>query len=170
MSWPAVSGIAVDTPLFSRIGVPLFHHYRVVNRLETHGAFRGAKMRRMHAFLGRVGCGVVTSASLSMHSGYCSTDVADIYFRQRHGRQDARFFFSTKSHSSVGLQGRRPIRPVAVAGSLMATGAVRPHRSEVNTIPALMDLTLPRFEGLGDGPQKCIGHGWCRLSRRIRVV
>ena len=51
MSRPAVSGIAVDTLLFSRIGVPLFHRYWVFNRSGTHGAFRGAYMRQMHAFL-----------------------------------------------------------------------------------------------------------------------
>ena len=39
-----------------------------------------------------------------------------------------------------------------MACSSVATGPVRPHRSEVNTIQALMDLALPRFEGLGDGP------------------
>ena len=42
MSHPAVSGIAVDTLLFSRIGVPLFHRYRVVNRAGIDGAFRGS--------------------------------------------------------------------------------------------------------------------------------
>ena len=49
MSRPAVSGIAVDTLLFSRIGVPLFHRYRVFNHPGTQGAFRGTYMRRMHA-------------------------------------------------------------------------------------------------------------------------
>ena len=51
MTRPAISGGAVDTLLFSRIGVPLFHRYRVVNRSGTHGAFRGSYMRRLHAFL-----------------------------------------------------------------------------------------------------------------------
>ena len=51
MSRPAVSGVAVDTLLFSRIGVPLFHRYRVFDRAGTHGAFRGTYMRRMHTFL-----------------------------------------------------------------------------------------------------------------------
>ena len=45
MSRPAVSGIAVDTLLFSRIGVPLFHRCRVFDRPGTHGAFRGTYMR-----------------------------------------------------------------------------------------------------------------------------
>ena len=99
-------------------------------------------------FSGRVGCGVVTSASSSMRSGYCGTDVADIYSGE--GRQDARCFFSTQSHSSVGLLGPEAYQ----AGDSLATGPVRPHRSEANTIQALMDLALPRFEGLGDGPRQ----------------
>ena len=36
----------------------------------------------------------------------------------------------------------------------MATGLVRPHSSEANTIQALMDLDLPRFEGLGHRPRQ----------------
>ena len=44
MSRSAVSGIAVNTLLLSRIGVPLFHRYRFVNRSGTHGAFRGPYM------------------------------------------------------------------------------------------------------------------------------
>ena len=44
MSRPAVSGIVVDTLLFSHIGVPLFHRYRVFDRLGAHGAFRGTYM------------------------------------------------------------------------------------------------------------------------------
>ena len=34
----AVSGIAVDTLFFSRIGVPLFHRYQVFDRPGTHAA------------------------------------------------------------------------------------------------------------------------------------
>ena len=41
---------------------------------------------------------------------------------------------------------------MAVACSSVATGTVRPHRSEVNTIRALMDLALPKFDGWGDRP------------------
>ena len=44
MSQLAVSGIAVDTVLLSRIGAPLFHRYRVFNRPGTHWAFRGTYM------------------------------------------------------------------------------------------------------------------------------
>ena len=51
-------------------------------------------------------------------------------------------------------QARRPTRPMALAGSSVATGPVCAHCSEVKTIRALMDLALPKFEGLGDGPQE----------------
>ena len=40
MSRPSISGIAIDTFLFSRIGTPLFHRYRVFDRLGSHPAFR----------------------------------------------------------------------------------------------------------------------------------
>ena len=51
MSRPSVSGIAIDTFLFSRIGMPLFHRYRVFVRLGGHPAFRGPYMSRLFAFL-----------------------------------------------------------------------------------------------------------------------
>ena len=102
MSRPAVSGIAVDTLLFSRIGcrcstVIGSSFVRELMGLSVALTCDGCMLS------GRVRCGVVTSASSSMRSGYCSTDVADIY--SGHGRQDARCFFSTQSHSSVGLPG-----------------------------------------------------------------
>ena len=46
----AVSGIAVDILLFSRIGVPLFHRYRVFDRPGTLSSFRGTYMQWMHTF------------------------------------------------------------------------------------------------------------------------
>ena len=51
MSRPCVSGIAIDTFLFSRIGMPLFHRYRVFDRLGSHPAFRGPYMSRLFTFL-----------------------------------------------------------------------------------------------------------------------
>ena len=51
MSRPSVSGIAIDTFLFSRIGMPLFHRYRVFDRLGSHPAFRGPYMSRLFTFL-----------------------------------------------------------------------------------------------------------------------
>ena len=43
---------------------------------------------------------------------------------------------------------------MALDGSSVAKVPVRPHCSEVQTIQALMELALPRFEGLGDEPRQ----------------
>ena len=51
MSRPSVSGISIDTFLFSRIGAPLFHRYRVFDRLGSHPAFRGPYMSKLFTFL-----------------------------------------------------------------------------------------------------------------------
>ena len=51
MSRPTVSGIAIDTLLFSRIGMPLFHQYQVFDRQGTHAAFRGTYMHRLFDYL-----------------------------------------------------------------------------------------------------------------------
>ena len=51
MTQSAVSGIAVDTLLFSRIGMLLFHWYQVFDRPGTHVAFRVTYMQRIHTFL-----------------------------------------------------------------------------------------------------------------------
>ena len=51
MSRPSVSGIAIDTFLFSRIGMPLFHRYRVFYRFGSHPAFRKPYMPRLFLFL-----------------------------------------------------------------------------------------------------------------------
>ena len=56
-------------------------------------------------------------------------------------------------HRSVS-QARRPMTLMALDGSSVAKVPVRPHCSEVQTIQALMELALPRFEGLGDGPRQ----------------
>ena len=44
-------------------------------------------------------------------------------------------------------------RPMRGGGRFFQDHSVRPDRSEANTVQALMDLALPRFEGLGDGPR-----------------
>ena len=47
----SVSGVAVDTLLFSRIGVPLVHRYGVFSRAGNHVAFRGTYMSWVRAFI-----------------------------------------------------------------------------------------------------------------------
>ena len=42
MTRPEISGVAIDTLLFSRIGLPLFHRYRIVSHTGTHAAMSAA--------------------------------------------------------------------------------------------------------------------------------
>ena len=51
MSMPSISGVAIDTLLFSHVSSPLFHRYRIISRTGSHAAFRGTYMRRLNAFL-----------------------------------------------------------------------------------------------------------------------
>ena len=141
MSRPAVSGIAVDILLFSRIGVPLFHRYRVFDCPGTHGAFRGTYMRRMHAFLE-----ASDAASLRRCHRRCARDIEARMSRTSLRDTEDR---TPDVSSRPKVSRRRPTRPAVVACSSVAL-PVHPHRSEVNTIRALIDLSLPKFGGLGD--------------------
>ena len=71
MTRPIISVKAVDTLLFSRVGVPVFHPYRVFDRHGTHAAFRGTYMRRMHTFLEES-----DAASLRRRHGRHAHDIA----------------------------------------------------------------------------------------------
>ena len=119
MSRPAVSGFAVYTLLFSRIGVPLFHRYRVVNRSGTHGAFRDPFMRRLHAFLEES-----DAAALRRRHRRCARDIAARMSRTSlRDTEDRTPDVSSRpkiTRRSVS-RARRPPRPVTGAGSSRTT-------------------------------------------------
>ena len=150
MSRPAISGIAVDTLLFSRIGVPLFHLYRVCDRQGTHGAFRGTYMRRIHTFLEES-----DAASLRRRHRRCAWDIAAWMSQtSTRRREDKSPDVSSRSmvfrRSVSRSRGSTKSEAAAAAYSSKGAGMVRSHRSEGDTIQALMELALPRFGGLGN--------------------
>ena len=51
MNMPSISGVAIDTLLLSRIGLPLCHRCRIISRTGSDPAFCGTYMRRLRAFL-----------------------------------------------------------------------------------------------------------------------
>ena len=51
MLMPCISGVAIDTLLFSRVGSPLCHHYRLISLTGSHPAFRGTYLRRLWSFI-----------------------------------------------------------------------------------------------------------------------
>ena len=153
MTRPAISGVAIDTLLFSRIRVPLFHRYRIVSRSGTHAAFRGMYMRRLHAFLEESDeesvrqhhrrCARETAARMSPSSGRDSADgTADVSTR------------CIITHRIVS-RAQRPRKSVrGGGGSSRASDTVSLPQSEACTVQVLMDLALPRFAGLGDEPRQ----------------
>ena len=51
MMMPTISGVVIDTLLFSRVGSPLCHRYRIIGRTGSHAAFRGTYLLRLRVFL-----------------------------------------------------------------------------------------------------------------------
>ena len=153
MTHLAISGVAIDTLLFSRIGSLLFHRYRIISRTGTHAAFRGMYMRRLHAFLEESDsaavrrqhrrCAKVLAARMSMSSGQDSADgMADVPSRPAVSRQSV-------------FRARRPRKSKGGGGdSSKRSESVCLPPSEASTVQTLMDLALPRFAGLGDGPRQ----------------
>ena len=133
MTVPSISGVAIDTLLFSRVGSPLFHRYRIISCTGSHAVFRGTYMRRLHAFLEKSDSAVVRRQhrqhakelaawiSLSVDS---TADVPSL---------------SVVGHRSVS-RARRPRRLKGGADSSMRSesGCLPP--SEASTVQALMDL------------------------------
>ena len=147
MTMPSISGVAIDTLLFSRVGSPLCHRYRIISRTGSHAAFRGTYMRQFHAFLEESDSAVMRR----LH-------------RQLTQELAARISLSMDSPASVPSRsavGHRTVsrtrRPRRLKGS--ADSSMRPESdcrppAEVSKVQALMDLALARFAGLGDGPRQ----------------
>ena len=51
MLMPCVSGVAIDTLLFSSVGSPLCHRYRLISCTGSHTAFRGTYLKRLWSFI-----------------------------------------------------------------------------------------------------------------------
>ena len=120
MTQPTISGVVIDTLLFSRIGSPLFHRYRIINLTGTHAAFRGTYVRWLHAFLEESDseavcrqhhrCAKELAARMSLSSGRDSADgTADVPSRP------------TVSRRSVS-RARRPRKPKGGGRFFQAVG------------------------------------------------
>ena len=51
MLMPCVSGVAIDTLLFSCVDSPLCHRYRLISHTGSHNAFRGTYIKRLWSFI-----------------------------------------------------------------------------------------------------------------------
>ena len=157
MSRPSVSGIAIDTFLFSRIGMPLFHRYRVFYCLGAHPAFRGPYMSRLFTFLKEADAESICRSHrcrakeivASMSKGTSSSK--DVPAATTSSRR------SVQRTSVSKITGRETgPSPIPTAGRRLQLSANSIYRrsAEKDTVQALMDLSLPRFTKLDDGVTK----------------
>ena len=154
MSRPSVSGIAIDTFLFSRIGMPLFHQYRVFDRLGSHPTFRGPYMSRLFTFLKES-----DAESIRRSHRRRAKEIA-VSMSQRTSESKDAPTDTTLSRRSVQRTVVSKITGREAGPSLIPTAGGRPRSSassiyrrsaEEDTVQALMDLSLPRFATLDDG-------------------
>ena len=154
MSRPSVSGIAIDTFLFSRIGAPLFHRYRVFDRIGSHPAFRKPYMPKLFLFLRES-----DSETIRRNHRRRAKEIATDMTRQASVTRNV--------VSETIMSGPAPQRTVNskligrnVGKSLLppaggTTGSTVSHKHgcsrEEDTVQALMDLSLPRFARFEDG-------------------
>ena len=92
-----------------------------------------------------------SSTSSPACSGDGGTYVAVI--RSGLSRRFGGCFFSIFSRSTDGFTGPTAPQSSARAGSSCASDMVSLPPGEAYTVQTLMDLALPRFAGLGDGPR-----------------
>ena len=149
-----MSGIAIDTFLFSRIGTPLFHRYRVFDRLGSHPAFRKPYMPKLFTFLKE-------SDSESIHRSHrrWAKEIAvsmskmasvnkNIETETMLSRPAAQ---RTVISKITGRDAGRSLIPSAGGQPGSSASYMNSRAREEDTIQALMDLSLPRFARLEDG-------------------
>ena len=154
MSRPSVSGIAIDTFLFSRIGAPLFHRYRVFDRLGSHPAFRGPYMSKLFIFLKESDTESIRR-SPRRRAKEIAVSMSKKTSESKNAPTDTMLSGRSVQHTVVS---KITVRDAGL--SLIPTVGGRPRSSassmyrrsvEEDTVQALMDLSLPRFATLGDG-------------------
>ena len=122
---PCISGVAIDTLLFSHVGSPLCHRYRLISRTGCHTAFRGTYLKCLWSFIEEM-----DSAGSCQGPGEFDQEVSTRM---------------VKSTDKTIFRGRRPRR---LKGSVSAKQGFRLRErpaAEMSSVQALMALALPRF-------------------------
>ena len=154
MSRPSVSGIAIDTFLFSRIGMSLFHQYRVFDRFGSHPAFRRAYMTNIFLFLKESDSEAIRRShrrrarELAAGMSQPASVTRNVMSRTiQSGPAPQRTVVSNVMGQKAGT-----LLVTPAGGASGSSGISRNGRSrEEDTVQALMDLSLPRFARLDDG-------------------
>ena len=154
MSRPSMSGIAIDTFLFSRIGKPLFHRYRVFDRLGSHPAFRKPYMPKLFTFLKES-----DSESIRRSHRRRAREIAISMSKKTSDNKNAATETTLSRPAAqrtvvskiTGWDAGRSLIPTAGGQPWSSASSMNSRAREEDTVQALMDLSLPRFARLGDG-------------------
>ena len=154
MSRPSVSGIAIDTFLFSRIGTPLFHRYRVFDRLGSHPAFRKPYIPKLFTFLKESDSESIRRShrrrakeiAVSMSKmALDDKNAATVTMLSRLAAQ------RTVVSKITGRDAGRSLIPSAGRQPWSSASSMNSRAREEDTMQALMDLSLPWLTRLDDG-------------------
>ena len=154
MSRPSVSGIAIDTFLFSRIGTPLFHRYRVFDRLGSHPAFRKPYMPKLFIFLKESDSESIRRShrrrakEIAVSMSKQASVTKDVVTETRLSRPVAQ---RTVVSKMTGRDAGQSLIPSADGQTRSSADSMNGRTREEDTVQALMDLSLPRFARLEDG-------------------
>ena len=154
MNRPSVSGIAIDTFLFSRIGMSLFHRYRVFDRFGSHPAFRRPYMTNIFVFLKESDSEAIRRShrrrarELAAGMSQPSSVTRSVMSRTiQSGPAPQRTVVSSVMDHKTDTLFVTPAGGVSGSSGISRTGRSR----EDDTVQALMDLSLPRFTRLDEG-------------------
>ena len=146
MLMPCISGVAIDTPLFSLVGSPLCHRYRLISRTGSHADFWGTYLKRLWTF-------IEESDSVLGHRLHrrLAQDLAARIVKSTDNPASGHPR-SPVGHRIVSLP-RRQRRLKGVASS--AGGPLSDERptAEMSSVQALMELALPRLT-MAEGPRQ----------------
>ena len=149
-----MSGIAIDTFLFSRIGMPLFHRYRVFDRFGSHPAFRKPYMPRLFLFLKESDSESIRRShrrwarELAVGMSPKPSVTRNVVSKtMQSGPAPQRTVLSKLMGPNTGKLLIPPAGDATGSSVISRNGCSR----EEDTVQALMDLSLPRFTRLDDG-------------------
>ena len=133
MLMSCISGVAIDTALFSRVGSPLCHRYWLISCTGSHAAFRGTYLKhlRLHRRLAQDLAARIVKSTDNPASGHPQPLVG---------------------HRIVSRP-RRQRRLKGVASSARGPESDERPTAEMSSIQALMQLALPRFT-MAEGPRQ----------------
>ena len=149
MSRPSVSGIAIDTFLFSRIGMPLFHRYQVFDRQGSHPAFRGTYMSKLFDFLKETDAESIRRSHQRRAKEIAASMSQGVSASKKD--QTQRTVQCTSAPRIRGQEQVPTVQTVAEMCQKTARSAGHQRSVEEDTVQALMDLALPRLKKPDDG-------------------